>query len=86
MDYLKTHPKVKNLWSEYVNHEFIKRIGNATLEKAQFCYYLKQDYLFLVRTAPNSLSLPVERDVDNSRFNLPVHILFLDSRLEFSKI
>jgi len=35
-------------WSEYCNHEFVQRIGDATLPEQSFRHYLEQDYLFLI--------------------------------------
>lgn len=49
LDYLLDHPKIKSVWKGFTHHEFVKRLGAGTLDKDQFCYYLKQDYLFLVR-------------------------------------
>ena len=36
-------------WAEYCNHEFVQRIGDATLPEQSFRYYLEQDYLFLIQ-------------------------------------
>ena len=35
-------------WDKYCNHEFVPRLGNATLPKQNFRHYLEQDYLFLI--------------------------------------
>lgn len=35
-------------WNAYCDHEFVRRIANATLPKACFRHYLEQDYLFLI--------------------------------------
>lgn len=35
-------------WDKYCNHEFVKRLGNATLPEQCFRHYLEQDYLFLI--------------------------------------
>jgi len=35
-------------WAEYCSHEFVQRIGDATLPEQNFRYYLEQDYLFLI--------------------------------------
>jgi len=37
-----------NEWDAYCNHEFVRRIGDATLPEQSFRHYLEQDYLFLV--------------------------------------
>jgi len=38
----------KRQWDDYCNHEFVKRIGNGTLDEKCFRHYLMQDYLFLI--------------------------------------
>lgn len=55
VDYLISHPKVKDHWRDYTNHEFVNQLGAGTLDKESFKYYLMQDYLFLVR-----ISRPLE--------------------------
>lgn len=35
-------------WAGYCNHEFVQRIGDATLPEQSFRHYLEQDYLFLI--------------------------------------
>ena len=35
-------------WAGYCNHEFVQRIGDATLPEQSFRRYLEQDYLFLI--------------------------------------
>ncbi|KAI5821359.1 Phosphomethylpyrimidine kinase-domain-containing protein [Pyronema omphalodes] len=49
LDYLLDHPKIKSVWKDFTHHDFVKRLGAGTLDKDQFCYYLKQDYLFLIQ-------------------------------------
>lgn len=38
-------------WNAYCNHEFVRRIGDATLPRECFRHYLEQDYLFLIHFA-----------------------------------
>jgi len=38
-------------WRRYVEHEFIRRLGDGTLPEASFRHYLVQDYLFLIHFA-----------------------------------
>ena len=38
----------KTEWSGYVRHEFVEKLGNGTLSKTAFQYYLIQDYHFLI--------------------------------------
>ena len=35
-------------WQDYVNHQFVIGMGDGTLPRPAFLYYLKQDYLFLI--------------------------------------
>ena len=38
-------------WDAYVQHAFVRQIGDGSLPKACFQHYLKQDYLFLIHFA-----------------------------------
>lgn len=38
-------------WDSYVEHEFVRRMGDGTLPEAAFRTYLVQDYLFLIQFA-----------------------------------
>jgi thiaminase (transcriptional activator TenA) len=38
-------------WSSYVDHEFVRRMGDGTLPQRAFRTYLVQDYLFLIQFA-----------------------------------
>ncbi len=38
-------------WRAYVEHEFVRRLGDASLPEACFRHYLGQDYLFLMHFA-----------------------------------
>ncbi len=35
-------------WTDYVGHEFVRRLGDGTLPEPCFRHYLAQDYLFLL--------------------------------------
>ena len=37
-----------SVWSDYVNHLFVQQLGDGTLPKEKFLYYLIQDYVFLI--------------------------------------
>ncbi|WP_110686926.1 thiaminase II [Salinicola aestuarinus] len=45
-----THACQKD-WRAYIQHDFVRQLGNATLPEASFRHYLKQDYLFLIHFA-----------------------------------
>ncbi|RKR04290.1 thiaminase/transcriptional activator TenA [Kushneria sinocarnis] len=39
------------LWQAYIEHEFVCRLGKASLPEASFRHYLQQDYRFLIHFA-----------------------------------
>lgn len=51
VNYFITHPKVKDNWRNYVEHEFLDLIGTNRLPFSRFLFYLKQDYYYLVNYA-----------------------------------
>ncbi len=36
-------------WKAYIQHDFVRQLGQGTLAKECFQHYLKQDYLFLIQ-------------------------------------
>jgi len=38
-------------WSSYVDHDFVRQMGEGTLSEDAFRTYLVQDYLFLIQFA-----------------------------------
>ncbi|RDE25028.1 thiaminase II [Motiliproteus coralliicola] len=38
-------------WDHYIQHNFVKQLGQGTLDKASFQHYLQQDYLYLIHYA-----------------------------------
>lgn len=38
-------------WRAYIEHEFVRRLGDGTLAEDAFRHYLQQDYLFLIHFA-----------------------------------
>lgn len=47
-EYLINHPKVKPHWDSYINHEFVKKVADGTLERKKFQFFIEQDYAYLV--------------------------------------
>lgn len=39
---------VKPIWESYLDHPFVKGIGDGTLDKEKFKHYLRQDYVYLI--------------------------------------
>ncbi len=78
------------IWNDYVNHPFVKGLGDGTLPKENFKYYLLQDYLFLIQfsrayalAAYKSENLEEMRSatatLDNIlNFEIQLHIEFCD--------
>ena len=48
MEYLLERDDVKPAWHEFTHHEFVRRMGDGTLPRETFKYYMIQDYLYLV--------------------------------------
>ena len=40
--------KVEPVWNSYLEHPFVKGIGQGTLDKEKFIHYMKQDYVYLI--------------------------------------
>ncbi|PCF64376.1 thiaminase II [Staphylococcus intermedius] len=40
--------RVQPIWESYLEHPFVKGIGDGTLEKEKFKHWLKQDYIYLI--------------------------------------
>lgn len=43
--------KCQTEWRAYIEHSFVRQLGDATLSGEAFQHYLKQDYLFLIQFA-----------------------------------
>ncbi|CEP64535.1 trifunctional hydroxymethylpyrimidine kinase/phosphomethylpyrimidine kinase/thiaminase LALA0_S12e01112g [Lachancea lanzarotensis] len=46
-EYLISDSRVKPHWESYVNHEFVRRVADGTLEREKFKFFLEQDYAYL---------------------------------------
>lgn len=51
LDYLITHPKVKDNWKKYTEHPFVKILAENQLSFDKFLFFLKQDYHYLINYA-----------------------------------
>ncbi|KGX87377.1 thiaminase II [Pontibacillus litoralis] len=40
--------KVKPIWKSYLEHPFVKGIGDGTLDVDKFQFYMQQDYIYLI--------------------------------------
>ncbi|WP_107841914.1 thiaminase II [Metasolibacillus meyeri] len=43
--------KVEPVWNSYLEHPFVKGIGEGSLDKEKFIHYMKQDYVYLIEYA-----------------------------------
>ncbi|KAK6198169.1 Phosphomethylpyrimidine kinase [Scheffersomyces amazonensis] len=51
LQYFKEHPKIKDNWKAYTQHEFIRQVVHDKLPFDRFLYFLKQDYYYLINYA-----------------------------------
>ncbi len=40
--------RVKPIWQSYLDHSFVKGIGDGSLDQEKFKHWLKQDYIYLI--------------------------------------
>lgn len=70
-------------WTDYVEHKFVKGMGDGTLPRASFEHYLKQDYLFLIQFArAHALALFKSANVADMRAQLAGLKAILDVEMD----
>lgn len=70
-------------WTDYVEHEFVQKLGTGTLPLAAFKHYLVQDYLFLIQFArAYALGVYKSPDLDDMRQSLEGVKAILDVELD----
>ncbi len=58
-------------WRAYIEHDFVRDLGNGTLEADAFRHYLQQDYLFLIHFGrAYALAAYKSRDINELRHSL----------------
>ncbi|MDD5877663.1 MAG: thiaminase II [Clostridiales bacterium] len=66
-DYL--FENVKYIWDDYLNHPFLKEMGQGTLDREKFKSYLIQDYLYLKEYAKvYSMALIKSENIKQMKF------------------
>ncbi len=56
-------------WNAYMQHDFVRQLGRASLPEASFAHYLKQDYLFLIQfTRAWGLAIYKTSDLEAMRY------------------
>jgi thiaminase/transcriptional activator TenA len=70
-------------WASYVDHEFVRRLGDGTLPEAAFRLYLVQDYLFLIHFArAYALAIYKSRNLADMRHAKASLSAILDTEME----
>ncbi|TCK03698.1 thiaminase II [Marinobacterium mangrovicola] len=56
-------------WRQYIEHDFVRQLGQGTLPRECFQHYLKQDYLFLIQFSRAwGLAIYKSDDLDSMRY------------------
>lgn len=59
-------------WDNYIQHDFVRQLGQGTLEKDAFQHYLQQDYLYLIHySRAFGLAIFKSKNPEQMRANLP---------------
>lgn len=61
--------KVENIWNSYLEHPFVKGLGDGTLEQDKFQHWLKQDYVYLVEYS-RLMAIGAEKAPDLKTMNM----------------
>ena len=70
-------------WAAYVDHAFVRGLGDGTLPEAAFRHYLVQDYLFLIQFArAYALAIYKSRTLDEMRTALSGVKAILDTEMD----
>ncbi|POA01463.1 thiaminase II [Staphylococcus massiliensis CCUG 55927] len=57
--------RVEPIWASYLEHPFVKGIGDGTLDKEKFMHWMKQDYIYLIEYA-RLFAIGVQKSTDLS--------------------
>jgi thiaminase len=57
LEYVLERPDVKEVWTAFTEHEFVKGMGDGTLPLENFKFYLIQDYLYLVGRSSQDMDM-----------------------------
>jgi len=65
IEYLMERPDIQPVWKQFTHHDFVERMGDGSLPREQFKYYMIQDYLYLTQFArANALAAYKAQDLD----------------------
>lgn len=65
---------VEDIWESYLEHPFVKGLGDGSLEVDKFQHWLKQDYVYLVEYA-RLMAIGAEKSPNLETMNLFTNIL-----------
>lgn len=69
-------------WDDYIQHAFVRQLGQGTLDKSCFQHYLQQDYLYLIHySRAFGLAIFKSKNPEQMRANLPALIALVDHEL-----
>lgn len=64
VNYLLSHPTIKPIWDQYINHPFVQKVADGSLRPHKWIRYISQDYPYLISyTKINSIALSVAPDL-----------------------
>ncbi|MGO1118029.1 thiaminase II [Rhodovibrionaceae bacterium A322] len=70
------------VWQDYVDHEFVRKLGDGSLPEACFKHYLVQDYLFLLHySRAYALAVVKSEHLDDLRDNAAAVNLLLNHEI-----
>ena len=92
MLFQKLVENAKKEWDAYLNHAFVKKLENGSLERAQFIYYLKQDAIYLFNYAKACAQLCINANTTQElyfafhlqKYTLEGEILLHENMLEMN--
>jgi thiaminase/transcriptional activator TenA len=61
--------KAAKVWEDGYNHPFVQELGNGTLDKEKFKFYLLQDYLYLLQYAKVFATAVIKSDTEEYMAN-----------------
>ena len=77
----------KEIWKQYHKHPFVRGIGDGTLDKEKFRFYIIQDYLYLIDYAKVfSIGAAKAQDLSTMQFFSGYANELLLMRLIFTKV
>lgn len=76
----------QQIWDAYLNHDFVKKLENKTLEEDAFIFYLKQDYIFLLNYAKCYARLALNANtVKELRFAMKFQNCIVEGEMELHR-